>query len=124
MPYSDRREQEIVEGIMKVSFDFDGVLTNKDAQQYAKELVGRGHEVMIHTQRPVALFEEVARVAKLVGIKLNNIVICGVQPKENFLEDNQPVFHVDDDPIQYDRLVYYKDGWKEECEKKLNNGGL
>jgi len=36
---------------MKVSFDFDGTLSKKDVQKFAKELVEEGHEVWIVTSR-------------------------------------------------------------------------
>ena len=36
---------------MKVSFDFDGTLSRKDVQVFAKDLVNEGHEVWIVTSR-------------------------------------------------------------------------
>ena len=36
---------------MKVSFDFDGTLSRKDVQEYAKSLVNSGLEVWIVTSR-------------------------------------------------------------------------
>ena len=36
---------------MKLSFDFDGTLSRKDVQKFAKRLVDEGHEVWIVTSR-------------------------------------------------------------------------
>ena len=36
---------------MKVSFDFDGTLSRKDVQNFAKSLVNTGYDVWIVTSR-------------------------------------------------------------------------
>lgn len=105
---------------MKASFDFDGVLTNEGVQDFARQLIEDGVNVYILTQRPPVLCKEVFNVASRIGVNIDHVVFAGVQPKEDFLEDIEPMFHLDDDPtIDSERLVVYSEGWKYFCEERL-----
>lgn len=105
-----------------VSFDFDDTLSEQDVQDYARELVEKGYQVMIHTQRPPNFNKDVFEVARRVGITIDNIVFCGVQRKEWFLEDQELLFHLDNDPdVYYRNLIVYQDGWKEKCERATDS---
>ena len=85
---------------MKVSFDFDGTLSRKDVQEYAKSLVNSGLEVWIVTSR----FDDenamkknwhwikgqnknLFNVADECGIKLDNIQFTCMESKSIFLKD-------------------------------------
>jgi hypothetical protein len=127
---------------MKVSFDFDGTLSRKDVQVFAKQLVDEGHEVWIVTSRfddesamkknwhwikgqNQTLFD----VADKCGIKKENIYFTCGESKSIFLKDKGFVFHLDDDDIELMDIFESKDKcrplhvdhfeWKETCENIL-----
>lgn len=103
---------------IKVSFDFDGTLSKKSVQKYARSLVKKGIDVWIVTRRFDAIdkysdefckkysignirkeFLKLYRIAKYVGVKHNHIVYTNMEPKNAFFSENPNfVFHVDDDP--------------------------
>ena len=103
---------------MKVSFDFDGTLSRKDVQAFAKELVNEGHEVWIVTSR---FSDEVAKkdnwhwilgqnqklfdVAQECGIKKENIQFTCMKSKSYFLSGKGFIFHIDDDDIILNNLI-------------------
>jgi len=98
---------------MKVSFDFDGTLSRKDVQKFAKDLVNEGYEVWIVTSR---FSDEAAKeknwhwiegqnqrlfdVAEECGIKKENIQFTCMESKSIFLEGKGFIFHLDDDDIE------------------------
>jgi hypothetical protein len=128
---------------MKVSFDFDGTLSRKDVQKFAKELVNSGHEVWIVTSR---FDDEYAKkrawwwvndqnkilfdVANECGIIPENIHFTNQEPKILFLKDKNYIFHLDDDIIELINILESKDScvplnvghfsWKENCLELLN----
>jgi hypothetical protein len=127
---------------MKVSFDFDGTLSRKDVQKYAKKLVESGIEVWIVTSRIAtepALAkgwhwierqnQELYDVAKEVGIKRENIAFTEFVDKIEFLKDKGFIFHIDDDVDELMAILNSKDScktvnvdhfeWKETCENIL-----
>jgi len=64
----------------KVSFDFDGTLTQKKVQKKALELINdRNYEVYIITKRPYD--NDVMKLAGELGIKDNNVVFTNGVPK-------------------------------------------
>ena len=128
---------------MKVSFDFDGTLSRKDVQEYAKSLVNSGVEVWIVTSR----FDDenamkknwhwikgqnknLFNVAEECGIKLDNIQFTCMESKSIFLKDKGFIFHLDDDVDELMDILDSKDGckpvnvdhfdWKNTCEYCLN----
>ena len=109
----------------KVSFDFDGTLSRKDVQKFAKELVEEGHEVWIVTSRfsneavaekgwywireqNAKLFE----VADECGINRENIHFTNQNPKVIFLKDKDFLFHLDDDIFELMDIMDSKDKCK------------
>lgn len=123
---------------MKVSFDFDGTLSRRDVQDFAKELVSEGHEVWIVTSRfddksamqknwhwiegqNKKLFD----VAQDCGVKLEHIKFTCMESKSIFLKDKGFIFHLDDDDIELMDILETKDicrpihvdhfEWKETC---------
>ncbi len=128
---------------MKVSFDFDGTLSRKDVQEFAKELVNQGHEVWIVTSR----FDDESAmkknwhwiqgqnqnlfdVANDCGIKRENIKFTCMESKSIFLKDKGFIFHLDDDDIELMDILETRDicrplhvdhfDWKENCRNILS----
>ena len=128
---------------MKVSFDFDGTLSRKDVQEYAKSLVNSGLEVWIVTSR----FDDenamkknwhwikgqnknLFNVADECGIKLDNIQFTCMESKSIFLKDKGFIFHLDDDVDELMDILDSKDvckpvnvnhfEWKNTCVYCLN----
>lgn len=135
---------------MKVSFDFDGTLDKPSVQEYARELVERGHEVWITTARYEELddydeeFLKTYNIANLseqhaylfevaldVGIKDEHIKFCNMVKKSVFLEGEGFTWHLDDDwqelkAIQKNNAtigisVFGNNTWKEKCERILKD---
>jgi hypothetical protein len=130
---------------MKVSFDFDGTLSRHDVQVYASSLVDDGHEVWIVTSRwdldnldrrwkskktgEPWEHQDLFEVAEWCGIKKEHIHFTNRKKKCQFLEDNQFVFHLDDDDLELIEImknnivksinVDYSD-WKHECDELIN----
>lgn len=129
---------------MKVSLDFDGTLSRKDVQNYAKELVNRGLEVWIVTSRvdtESALKkgwtwiekqnQELYDVAEKCGIKRENIKFTEHVDKIVFLKGKDFKFHLDDDEIEL-MLIFESDekcvplnvghsDWRENCESVIES---
>jgi len=129
--------------VMKVSFDFDGTLSRKDVQKFAKELVNKGFEVWVVTSR---YSDESAKskawwwilnqnknlfdVTNECGIREEHIHFTNGVDKILYLKDKGFLFHLDDD---IDELMSILDGkdkcvplnvnhsdWKENCLELLN----
>ena len=128
---------------MKVSFDFDGTLSRKDVQSFAKELVNSGYDVWIVTSR--CSTEEARKkawwwiekqnqqlydVAEECGIPREKIVFTEHIDKIVFLKDKDFVFHLDDDEHELILIMESKDSctplnvdhfsWRENCLEVLN----
>ena len=87
---------------MRVSFDFDDTLDRPDVQHFAEQLHKAGYQVWIVTSRTSneragndTWNNDLFFVAECLGIK--NIHFCNLQPKRKFFEDNDFLFHLDDD---------------------------
>jgi hypothetical protein len=128
---------------MKVSFDFDGTLSELHVQKYARELIERGIEVWVVTSR----FENAEKykeffgtftldydhndlweVVNDLGIQLENIHFTNMQPKSEFLKDRGFIWHLDDDYIENREIpklvkipsINVKKNYKHKCERHLN----
>ena len=125
---------------MKVSFDFDGVLSTKESvRNYAKELINHGIEVWICTAR----YEDGSKnafwgntsnddlydTALKCGIPFSNIIFTNMEDKSSYLEKLKPLWHLDDDgyilrDIHENSSIrpidVYSTTWKEQCEELLN----
>lgn len=127
---------------MRVSFDFDGTLSRKDVQDFAKSLVEIGYEVWIVTSRIATepalekgwhwierQNQELYDVADKVGIKTENIIFTEFVDKIEFLKGKKFIFHIDDDVDELMAILKSKDTcktvnvehfeWKQTCEKIL-----
>ena len=111
---------------MKISFDFDGTLEYKEVQEFAKELIGKGHQVCILTTRysnPMSyswaksnpkhaktLHDNLFAVAKYIGIK--EINFTEYQWKTTKIDELKIDLHLDDNfgdevvPINATRRAY------------------
>jgi len=128
---------------MKVSIDFDGTLSRRDVQEFAKDLVSKGIDVWIVTSR--CSTEEAKKkawwwiekqnqqlydVAEECGIQREKIVFTEHIDKIVFLKDKEFLFHLDDDEHELILIMESKDPcrplnvdhfeWKESCLEILN----
>lgn len=127
----------------KVSFDFDGTLSRKDVQEFAKQLVDEGHDVWIVTSRYsdqnaklkawwwiIDQNKNLYDVAEECGIKKEHIHFTNGEDKIVFLKEKNFVFHLDDDDVELMVILWSKDKcvplnvghfeWKENCLEVLN----
>lgn len=129
---------------MRISFDFDGTLSRKDVQDFAKNLVQNGIEVWIVTSRIATepalkkgwhwierQNQELYDVAEKVGIKRENIIFTEFVDKIKFLEGKGFIFHIDDDVDELMAIIESGDScktvnvdhfeWLETCKNILQN---
>lgn len=119
---------------MKVSFDFDGTLSRPDVQDYAKELIEKGIEVIVTTSRfdesnkhlyPVnPTNEDLYAITDRLGIKRENIYFTNMDDKVNHLH-NDIAWHLDDDEyelweifhsdLKVDGIDVKEDDWRWMC---------
>jgi hypothetical protein len=121
---------------MKVSFDYDGTLSEIPVRRFCKQLMHEGIEVWVCTMRydDAHLAKATRRinynnadlfmVCDLLGIKREHIIFCNETSKSPFLEPHNFAFHLDDDPyvIQEVGLVLpllcinvQRVGWGQKC---------
>lgn len=90
-----------IEGLMgqklvqmeKVSFDFDGTLSQDKIKKIAKEKIANGDDVYIVTKRSET--DLVKDVAKELGIKESNVIFTNHKPKWSFIKDLGIDLHYD-----------------------------
>ena len=104
---------------MNISFDFDETLDTIKGTEYAKELMARGYNILIHTRRPPTFYKDVFRLAKQIGIPLENITFCGEVDKSYYLYSKDYIFHLDDVPQEAPRTILFDKYFKEECEMAI-----
>jgi hypothetical protein len=129
----------------KVSFDFDGVLSRLEVQQFARELLGAGLDVWIVTMRfatrddlvryhddPDVVWEgndDLYAVASGLGISKQKIVFTNWEWKSAAIREQGFVWHLDDCPetlrhirahCRHTRAFRYgASRWKDRCEKAI-----
>jgi hypothetical protein len=124
---------------MKVSFDFDGTLSRKDVQEYAKELILLGMEIYVVTSRYQYLNREdglsvdnsdLWKIVNKLGIKPKNLVFTEMKWKSEFFKDNNEfAFHLDDCYSELIRIqkaskvpaISVNGNWKKKCNKAIKN---
>lgn len=87
---------------MKISFDFDGTLTQGWVMKLARTLIAQGEEVHITTARSSNESTAVFVTADLLGIPHKNCTFTEYQDKVNFLGDFD--IHFDDDDYEIDLI--------------------
>jgi hypothetical protein len=126
----------------KVSFDFDSTLSRPEIQKYAKELKENGFDVWIVTSRQSELKDEHLRtlahfdnqdlfnIAEEIGIQRDKIIFTEHQLKVEFFKDNNNfLFHLDDDHVELKFInketkvkgisCWKNTNWKKKCNKIL-----
>ena len=85
-----------------LSFDFDGTLSRKDVQTFAKSLSDLGFNIWIVTSRLKESWNsDLYEVAQELYIPLERIVFTNMEFKYNFFIFNPNyLFHLDDDWIE------------------------
>ncbi len=125
----------------RVSFDFDGTLTEQRVLQFAKKLRDEGYELWITTLRHsdenmaalgIKTFynnEKLFKIAKQLGIKTNHIQFCNETGyKLEYLIDKDFRFHLDDDRyiihsigqhLPHIIVDCYDPDWRTQCLERL-----
>ncbi|MGL4584269.1 MAG: hypothetical protein ACRCVU_14970 [Flavobacterium sp.] len=124
---------------MRVSFDFDGTLTEPLIEQYAKELVMKGISVFIVTGRYNELLcvmhginanDDLFDLADKIGIVHKHIIFTNRADKSYTIGGSGLVWHLDDDLNALNDINRYSDvkgiwigndDWKEKCEELIAN---
>ncbi|OGU62033.1 MAG: hypothetical protein A2V66_03875 [Ignavibacteria bacterium RBG_13_36_8] len=90
---------------MRISFDFDGTLTDPKVRELCKCLVDR-HQIYIITSRFESTGQEIFTMAKELGINRLNIFFMNGRDKMDFLKIKFPLIdiHFDDDPFEVERI--------------------
>lgn len=109
-----------------ISFDFDGILSRTDVQEFAKELKSRGHRILIITNRHGNKSNsDLYRIADEIGIKRHHIYFCEMLGKHRFISPGMQIMvHADDDWIDCELVseecgvptvkMFGNPNWKEE----------
>lgn len=116
----------------KISFDYDGTLQRKDIQEYCKELIERGYECHICTSRQNTNDNQnldLYQIAHECGIPKKNITFTSFDDKYKFLNEDEFIFHIDDDNIElsffrsYSKItpifLFGNKEWKMDCETAI-----
>ena len=127
---------------MKVSFDFDGTLEQKEVQVYAKQLLEEGVEVWVVTTRwdenhkhkypHNATLDDLWEVVDRLGIPRWRVRFTCMEWKHTYLKGTEFIWHLDDNETEYDQArkaggcnvpminvtSYY---WKDKCEELLRD---
>ena len=94
---------------MKVSFDFDGCLSEDYIQSLAKSLIDSGNDVWVITARAIffggmdketylkAFNRDIVQVCKEIGIDLSKVIITGGSLKFDYYLSCKFDLHFDDD---------------------------
>jgi hypothetical protein len=116
---------------MKVSFDYDGTLDQKEVKDYAVSLSKSGHELWIvsmrHENRPAGN-QDIFDLAKELGVKDEKIIFTNGNLKSKFFEENAGFgFHLDDcqwqiKNIKKTKAVFYEEEgeWQTSCNDALS----
>jgi len=123
---------------MKVSFDYDSTIDINTVETYAKSLVDGGIEVWIVTARlsdeeaPSIMWNhDLWKTTKRVGILKGHVKFMAYSDKSEFFKENDDfVFHVDDDALEgvmfeYEKLKTkfvlrgYHNDWRTECDNAI-----
>lgn len=90
---------------IKISFDFDGTLEFPEVQNFAKEMIHKGHDVHIVTTRwddehrkdmKIEPNTKVWKVAEEVGIPRSKVHFTNMEWKADFLNEKGFHVHLDD----------------------------
>lgn len=130
----------------KISIDFDGTLSRKDVQNYAKFVMDNGIDVWIVTSRlheknadNLQWNDDLYEVAENLGIPKSKIHFMNYSiffdDKSYFLKDHDFVLHLDDIFTESNSInkvckktkgitVFGNSTWKRKCNRLLNLEGV
>lgn len=97
--------------VMKtISFDFDGCLSRRDVQEYARKCIVQGHKVIVTTARWCSPLMhlwhqepsngELYNVLSVVGIDSQNVIFTNTHTKAQILQEAKVDIHFDDSSDQ------------------------
>ncbi len=89
---------------LRVSFDYDGTLTEEKWQNKAKEFLAEGDQVFILTARSRFDMEPVGKLAKEIGISMDNIYYTSGRDKWPWMEKLNINMHYDNNKDQVDLI--------------------
>ena len=121
---------------IKVSFDFDGTLDKQSVQKFSQELLFRGYDVYITTQRKepklapsLSWNDDLFEISDSIGIKRKNIIFCNLESKYKIIKDMNFIFHLDDSFTEINLLkdhtnikavcIFGNKNWRFDCKKIL-----
>jgi acid phosphatase class B len=100
-----RKQIEAIGGNMKISFDYDGTLTQSKVQKMAKFFVNFGDDVYIITARNKTIGGPVLEMAKKLNIPESNVFLTGSMPKKiETIMDKKIDIHFDNNKNVVDAL--------------------
>lgn len=115
---------------MNVSFDFDGTLSKKSVQDFAKYCMDQGLNVWIVTSRAKSLImdynSDLFKVANALKIPFERIIFTqGGLKSDYFLFCKDFIFHLDDDWIELHEIethtevkaipIFGNSDWEQDC---------
>lgn len=125
---------------MKVSFDFDGTLSEEHVQDYAQELIEQGVEVWVVTTRwdenhkhkyelnPT--IDDLWEVVDRLGIPRHRVRFTCMEWKYTYLNGTTFSWHLDDNEEEFSyarihgcnvpMISVHGGGWKEKCNRVMN----
>lgn len=119
---------------MNVSFDFDGTLTKRSVQDFARRCKDQGLNVWIVTSRyPVdGMNDSLFAVAIGLNIPHSQIIYTSGGLKKNYFKQFPDfIFHLDDDWIELHEIethtdikaipVFGNSDWEQQCWNEINS---
>lgn len=89
---------------MRVSFDFDGVLTTDRGKRMLVAAQKRGDTVYIVTARPLAWKKKVMDFAKAYGIPVTRVIFTSVGHKWEVIDQRNIDKHIDNNPDELELI--------------------
>lgn len=89
---------------LKISFDFDGVMSTKKGQELAQSFIDKGETVFIITARDRSQSKDVYRAADRLGIDRTRVVFTFHRDKWPFMDKYAIDTHYDNNPEQVKKI--------------------
>lgn len=83
---------------MKVSFDFDGVLTTDRGKRMLIDYQKKGDSIFIVTARPIAWKKKVLKFADVYGIPVTRVIFTTLHHKWEVIKRRGIDLHIDNNP--------------------------
>ena len=89
---------------MRISFDYDGVLSTDKGKEMAIKAIQENNEVWILTARKESENEDVFSTAKKLGIPRHHIIFTNGKDKWSFVMRHKINVHYDNNQEQIDKI--------------------